>query len=127
MESPIAGLIPEIFLNHIENGIITKSENNMLENIVSYHRYVDEIWEIINGNERQAKLITEKHSQSLKLSNEIETNKSINILDVRITRTKPKLESEIYRKPTATDHTFITLLITLGLITSQHTNQWSID
>lgn len=58
MRSPISGLISEIFLNPIENDIITKSENKMLENIVSYHRYVDEIWSIINVYERQAKLIT---------------------------------------------------------------------
>lgn len=80
----------------------------LFQQCVFWHRYVDDILVCFKGTDRQFKnfenLLNSLHP-NIKFSTEIETNTSINFLDLTITRLSNKLDFSIYRKPSHTDTT----------------------
>jgi hypothetical protein len=108
MGSPLSSILAEIFLNHVENKYLW-SENNRLKNkIVFYHRYVDDTIVLFDGTKRQLKMLgsfLNNLHKNLKFTLEEENNKSLNFLDLTISRTADKLQFKIYRKPTTSSQT----------------------
>ena len=74
--------------------------------IKQYYRYADDILCIFNGNTRQLEILTNyinKIHPNLKFTTETEQEKSINYLDLTLTKISQKISFSIYRKPTCTD------------------------
>lgn len=101
MGSPLSPLMADIFMDNFESENVVKDPN-----ILFYYRYVDDIIICWTGTLRQIDVFVNKlnsvHSK-IKFKLELEENKSLNFLDINITRVNNKLEFQIYRKPTQTD------------------------
>jgi hypothetical protein len=108
MESPISGIIAEIFLQYLEN----KHLNQLLDekSIIFYTRYVDDLFLIYEYNtdrttpEKIHDYLTNLHP-NLEFTPTIKENNRISFLDLLITRQTSAIEIDTYRKPTATDTT----------------------
>lgn len=105
MGSPLSPLMADIFMDHFENTHIIDQPN-----ILYYYRYVDDIIICWTGTLRQIDLfvnkINSKHSKiKFKLELEDNNSKSLNFLDLTISRIGNKHDFRIYRKPTYTDVT----------------------
>jgi hypothetical protein len=107
MGAPFSGLKFELFLQNIEH-LYFKHLKTKLKTI-EYFRYVDDIFLIYDSNHTN---IQTKHNDfnaihhNLEFTAEIETDNSINFLDINIRRNASNWNISIYRKPTFTD-TFI--------------------
>ena len=105
MGSPISGLMAEIFLQQEEKNII----KNILDtnNIYLYNRYVDDILIIYDHSRTNTSEISEFMNihPALHFKPTTERKRSVNFLDLTITRQTNKLTLNIYRKPTTTDTT----------------------
>lgn len=106
MGSPISGLMAEIFLQQQEKNII----KNILDtnNIYLYNRYVDDILIIYDHSRTNTNEISEFMNNihpALHFKPTTETKRSVNFLDLTITRQTNKLTLNIYRTPTTTDTT----------------------
>ena len=69
-------------------------------------RYVDDIFIIYNGTIRQIesfKNYINKLNKKIQFTSEIESDNSINFLDIKIKKNNDKLKFSVYRKPTTTD------------------------
>jgi hypothetical protein len=105
MGSPISGTIAEIFLQHLENIHIKHLDT---KNIVFYSRYVDDILIMYNSTCTNPNAINTHINQihsNLHLSPTYENMEQISFLDLSMIRKTPKLEMDIFRKPTTTDAT----------------------
>lgn len=108
MGSPLSGILANIFLNNIEKNNILNANNKYKNNIIYWHRYVDDILVLFDGTERQ---LTQLHNyintihHNIKFTMEKESNKTINFLDISIQNKDQQHIFKIYRKPTQTDHT----------------------
>ena len=106
MGSPISGTMAEIFLQCIENTYIKHLLDT--KNILYYTRYVDDILIIYDTryiNDNTIHECINKIHTSLQLNQTYENNGQINFLDLLIIKNTPKLEIDIYRKPTTTNTT----------------------
>ena len=107
MGSPISSLLAEIFLQNMENTKILHKNNKHTQKIIYWHRYVDDIIVLYNGNIRQCNTllnyINKLHTQ-LKFTAEYEQNSTLNFLDLTIKKLNHKHTFKIYRKPTTTDN-----------------------
>lgn len=107
MGSPLSSIMADIFLNHIENNYILNNQKNpLVKNIVYYHRYVDDILCLFNGNTRQIDILTKFFNNihpNIQFTAEIEQSNQINFLDLSIIKIDNKHQFKIFRKPTTTD------------------------
>lgn len=105
MGSPLSPLLAEIYMNNFEK-IIFKSNSNLVNCIQFWARYVDDIFCIWTGTDRNLdqflNYINSIH-EKIQFTIEKENNNSINFLDLTITKNSGKLNFSIYRKPTTTD------------------------
>lgn len=80
--------------------------SKLLNNVHTWLRYVDDIFCIWTGSDRQLDNFTNllnNMEKNIRFTVEKELNGTLNFLDLSITRKNPKLEFKIYRKPTTTD------------------------
>lgn len=105
MGAPTSPLIADIFMNDLEMNIFN-SKSPLLNNVLLWKRYVDDIFCIWTGSERQLdtflKFLNSLHSQ-IQFTIEIGNNATLNFLDLTLSITNNKIEFNIYRKPTYTD------------------------
>lgn len=146
MGSPLSPLLAEIFMNFFEQTILS-SNNPYFRHVIFWYRYVDDILCLWNGTDRLlTSFLTWLNSQypTINFTLEKEENKSINFLDITITRINSSLEFKIYRKPTYTDaiipnssnhphnikmsafHSFIDRLINIPLTKSNYNEELNI-
>ena len=106
MGSPLSGNIAEIFLQHLEQTYLKQIMDN--ENIIFYARYVDDILIIYNSEHISATDINTYMNRihpNLTFTSTQELNRTINFLDLLLTRHDNTIDKNIYRKPTTTDTT----------------------
>src|SRR5436190_16431202 len=108
MGSPLSCFLAEIYLNNIENEHIFSQKNKHVDKIKFFGRYVDDIVIFYAGNTRQLEVLNKylnNISKNLKFTLELESNGSINFLDLTLKRIDNRIQFSIFRKPTATSHT----------------------
>lgn len=106
MGSPLSPLLSEIFMASLEKKIFNSSINFINKNVFYWARYVDDIFCIWLGTDRQLDMFLayiNSFHQQIQLTLEIEKQNSINFLDLSISRQQQNLQFQIYRKPTFTD------------------------
>ena len=107
MGSPVSPVICNLFMEDLEERVISTAPNEMKPRI--WKRYVDDIFEIIPRG-MSVDLTNHLNScdptESIKFTYEEEQDGSLPFLDVKITRQQPsgRLQFAVYRKPTHTDH-----------------------
>ena len=106
MGSPISSIIAEIFLQNFEDTHI----KHLLDtrNLAFYTRYIDDILIIYDTTRISSYTINSYINnihRNIKLNPTYEQHRSIDFLDLTVTRKHKKLEVDIYRKPTCTDTT----------------------
>jgi hypothetical protein len=103
MGSPVSGTMAEIFLQHLEGTIIKHLIYTKILHF--YTRYVDDILLIYDSTRTNPdnilQFIDTIHS-NIQLSPTLESNKSVNFLDLSITRNPTHFSIGIYRKPPQT-------------------------
>lgn len=107
MGSPLSGILAELYLNEYENKHIFDN-NPYHKNIIFYSRYVDDTFLIYKGTCRQIdnfRIFLNNINSHIQFTHEIETNESINYLDLTIKKQDNCLKYSIYRKLTTTDTT----------------------
>src|SRR5436190_7783150 len=91
-------------MDNLERNNLFKCQES--SNMIFYKRYVDDVFGIWQGTDIQfnnfLNAINEIHPM-IKFTNEIESNCSINYLDLSLTRKYNKIEYKIFRKETHTD------------------------
>lgn len=105
MGNPLSPILAEIFMNNLEEII---SNSPMFKNCLYWYRYVDDILVCYTGTDRQLKIFLEyinKLHKNIKFTIEMEQNKSICFLDLKINNILGKHEFEIFRKNSYTDIT----------------------
>lgn len=107
MGSPLSPLLAEVFMANFENILFS---TNMKESLVKYiyfwARYVDDIFCIWTGTDRQlSKFLTHLNNinKNIEFTIETEENCSLNFLDLKISRKNNTFDFDIFRKPTTTD------------------------
>ena len=104
MGAPSSSILSEIYLQYLEK---TKALSIMTKpGIEGYFRYVDDILLIYNKHIidiNEILTLFNSVSPSLKFSLEVETNNSLNYLDLTLIKNPNAISYDIYRKPTATD------------------------
>lgn len=105
MGNPLSPILAEILMDNLEKTI---HKHHLSKNCIYWYRYVDDILACFIGTDRQLhtfeKYINSIHP-NIEFSIEIEQDKSINFLDITITRLQNKHEFSIFRKPSHTDTT----------------------
>lgn len=107
MGNPLSPSLSDLFLDNLENNHIFNNNNSSFGRIKSWYRYVDDVLAFIEGSPQDCQqILTSLNSihPSIKFTLEIESNKSINFLDLTIHRLNDRLDFAIYHKPTQTDH-----------------------
>ena len=103
MGNPLSPLLAKIFMDHLEN-IICK--HPLFKQFIYWHRYVDDILTCFTGTDRQLtqflEFINTIHN-NIKFTIEKEVDKSINFLDLTITRENNTHNFSIFHKPSYTD------------------------
>jgi hypothetical protein len=103
MGAPTSSIFSEIYIQHIENRII--SDILLKYNIVGYFRYVDDILIVYNKDKTNLYDVFNVLNNilpTMKFTIEEEKENKINFLDITISK-KKDISFEIYSKPTATD------------------------
>jgi hypothetical protein len=105
MGSPISGTLANLYMNHLETTKIMNAENPFFDKIIYWHRYVDDIICLFEGEENQCnELLQYLNSISQKIKFTIEIQKQeINFMDLTIYKNINKHEFKIFRKPSQTD------------------------
>lgn len=106
MRSPIFPILAAIFMIFFEETLFSINNDNIVEPIHFWARYVDDIFCILSGTHRQL-VIFLNHlnniNRNIQFTIETETNKAINFLDLNMGHYNNKREFDIYRKPITTD------------------------
>jgi hypothetical protein len=105
MGSPLSPLLSEIFMSSLESKIF-HSNNKLINKVFYWARYVDDIFCIWLGTDRQLMLFQSflnSFYKQVQFTLEIEKSNSLNFLDLTISKKQQSLEFQIYRKPTFTD------------------------
>ena len=106
MGSPISGLFADMVMNELETDCLEKLKSNHDVTPLLYTRYVDDALMIVNKNYIDIVLdIFNSYHERLNFTHELETNNSINFLDITIIREKNNLMYNWYRKPTSSNRT----------------------
>ncbi|KAK5650193.1 hypothetical protein RI129_001222 [Pyrocoelia pectoralis] len=106
MGNNLSPLLAEVFLSHLETQLIFKNDF-ITHKFLYYKRYVDDIFIIFKGSDVDLQTSFEFFNSlhpNIKFTFEKETNKTLNFLDLSITRIHKSLKINVYRKPTTTDH-----------------------
>lgn len=101
MGSPLSPLMADIFMDKFECQYIIGERH-----ILYYYRYVDDVIICWTGTYRQLLTFVQNLNRchpKIKFKLEKEQDKSLNFLDLTITRTSNRHTFQIYRKPTHTD------------------------
>lgn len=108
MGSPLSGTLANIYLNHFEKTHVNSNSNKYKNNIIYWHRYVDDVLILFNGTNRQLEnlhtYINSIHTK-IQFTLEKEENKTINFLDLTIKNENQRHTFKIFRKRTQTNHT----------------------
>ncbi|KAK9890817.1 hypothetical protein WA026_012160 [Henosepilachna vigintioctopunctata] len=99
----LSPLLAEILMDELENSI---QINPNFKHFVFWYRYVDDIITCFTGTDRSLKnfenFINAVHP-NIKFTTEIESDKSIDFLELTITRLNNKFDFSIFHKPSHTD------------------------
>lgn len=101
MGSPLAPVIADIFMIHLENKLMYKLKK---AGVLWYKRYVDDTFLIIDKStniDNIAKILNSFH-KDIQFTYDQEQNNELPFLDVLIRRNKDYFETSVYRKPTYT-------------------------
>ena len=92
------------YMGHLENNLFAE---NTEFNHITYCRYVDNIFLIVNSTQKIGKLksLSERNSV-LSFTYEIEKNKNLAFLDTLVKREEQKLSTSVYAKSTNTGDCF---------------------
>lgn len=104
-QHPLSPLLAEVFMALFEETLF-KNTSTLLTNIHFWCRYVDDIFCVWTGTDRQLDQflnLLNNINQIMQFTIEKETNNSINFLDLKIQKDNNKLSYQIYRKLTITD------------------------
>jgi hypothetical protein len=104
MGAPSSGLIAEIFLQHLEHLHLTHLAQKHY--IINYGRYVDDIFLIFDSHHTDIHNILDDFNAlhpKMTFTAEVETNQTLNFLDINIQKTPTNFKVAVYRKPTFTD------------------------
>lgn len=105
MGSPLSPLLAELFMKNFENHLFN-IKNPLIKNIHFWRRYVDDVFCVWTGTERQLQQflsLLNSLNTKIQFTIEKETDHSINFLDLTIINQNNQLTYQIYRKPTTTD------------------------
>ena len=98
MGSPLGPLFANYYMCHIENTILPQL-NHPPPSIYAW--YVDDIFILSKNFATLDEIKTKFENFSvLKFTFEVETNKTLNCLDVKITKSENRLKTSVYTKPT---------------------------
>ena len=84
------------------------SKHTLFKKCLYWHRYVDDILVCFTGTDRQLSIFLDfinNIHKNIQFTLEVETNNSINFLDLKITREENKHKFAIFHKPSHTDIT----------------------
>jgi hypothetical protein len=98
MGSPISSILANLFMEFFEKSYIGTNPD-----IITWFRYIDDVFVITNNNVNPDDLLTYLNRQmhTIKFTKEIEENNKPNFLDITIVRSNNGAPSfKIYRKPT---------------------------
>ncbi|CAF3873515.1 unnamed protein product [Rotaria sp. Silwood1] len=98
MDSPLASILADIFMEHIEQELEKFEDNNKIK---FYRRYVDDTFIIFNGKQGDIdKLLNYVNSlhPNLKFTNEVENDYELSFLDVKVIKQRTKFETTILQK-----------------------------
>lgn len=105
MGSPLSPFLSELFLDNLEQTIISKSPL-FQEFTIGWFRYVDDILVLFRGTKDQAnsllQFLNEVHP-NLKFTVEFSTNDELSFLDLNISIVNNSFSFGIFHKPTTTD------------------------
>ena len=101
MESPLAPVLADIFMTHLENKLMKQLKT---AGLLWYKRYVDDTFTIIHKNTKlnDIKNILNSIHKDIQFTSEQEQNNELPFLDVLIRRKNNSFEKSVYRKPTYT-------------------------
>ena len=103
MGAPLAPVVADIFMAHMETSLM---DQLMESGVCEWHRYVDDTFVLIEPTTNVVDVlnILNNFHPSIKFTYEVEANRSLPFLDVRVTRSPERqtFETTIYRKPTFT-------------------------
>jgi hypothetical protein len=104
MGAPSSGLIAEFFLQHLEHKHLKwLTEKHKL---INYHRYVDDILLIFDGEHTNIQLIVEDFNSlhpNMQFTAESGIENTLSYLDISLHKSPTNISTSIYRKPTTTD------------------------
>ena len=103
MGSPLSPLLAEIFMDNLEQTLLTHKLNKYIQ---YYYRYVDDIIICWTGTQRQlTQFLYYANSihNNINFTLEIETDNKLNFLDLTIERLNNRHCFSVFRKPTFTD------------------------
>ena len=90
MGNPLSPLLAEIFMNFLENKI---SQHSNFKYFLYWYRYIDDVIACFSDTDRQLNSFLEfinKLHPNIKFTIELESQNSINFLDLTVTREKDK-------------------------------------
>ena len=99
MVSPLAPVLADIFMIHLENKIMTKLKEVV---VLCYRRYVDDTFVIVQKNAKINNITTILNSfhKDIQFTSVEEQNNELPFLDVLVPRTDKTFVTSVYRKPT---------------------------
>ncbi|XP_055306468.1 uncharacterized protein LOC129570775 [Sitodiplosis mosellana] len=101
MGNPLSPIIADLFMSAFE---VNLKRQNLLPRV--WHRYVDDVWAVINKNEIENVLdILNKQVETINFTYETEKDGKLPFLDLEVQRIGGDLEFAVYHKPTSTMRT----------------------
>lgn len=104
MGAPTSSILSEFYLQHLE--IQQICDLLLHHRVEGYFRFVDDILIIYNEDNTDIENLLNHFNNltpTLKFTIEKESNRQLHFMDITITRTTKKFETDVYRKPTYTD------------------------
>lgn len=107
MGSPLSPVLAEIFMSNFEEKLFAK-KNEIIKNVLFWTRYVDDIFCIWTGTDRQLDVFLKflnTINKKIQFTLEKEKDGVLHFLDLSMSVKNSKIDFEIYRKPTQSDVT----------------------
>ncbi|KFD49035.1 hypothetical protein M513_10083 [Trichuris suis] len=104
MGSPLSPVLAELFMEHLEEKAFSTRAPKFP--IKAFKRYVDDIFAIIRRGSEQPFLdhLNSLFADTICCTMEIERHRRLPFLDTLLIRKETNISSQVYRKPTNTDH-----------------------
>lgn len=115
MGNPLSPYLAELFMSFFER-LVFNNSNPYRDKIFFWHRYVDDVISCWLGTPTELSDFLSWLNQlhiNINFTMEVESDRSIPFLDLRLTRLEDKVVFDIYRKPTQTDYT-------IGFLSNHH-------